>query len=338
MDDKKIKRMINKNRVVKAIRITLLILLTIISSLLITAALLTYINKKKELSSKMYATLFFVFFILSLLVFSIFLFLPFLSKKEKGLIGFIKEHGHSIAFGIVFVSGVILTIAIESQSNMDKISELISVEWGIYGISTAFFIAWNAIFINKNRTISNLDDKFGLNRLKEIRKINSLLENDNKMIYQLVLITLNAMFLILTTVFYYVIPLNDDSIRIISSIALYFCTTTMGSIFAEVVLPMLEIKSNYESEVEKMGLKEEKSIVYGCVLEEAVLNEYMEDLKKTQITDEKIIDAMDIVKEQLLNIIRMTNDYNELNKLKEFVDESESKNITESNDKIEKEK
>lgn len=198
-------------------------------------------------------------------------------------------------FGLIIIITV-LSINNSTILNVEKQNNLLSIEWTIFGITTAFFTIWNALYLSKHdRNTENPDKMVGIERLKAIQDINNKLSENNNLIFPIILLIINAFLLLWATSLTYVYPLNDSVLNKVSIISYYFCTNTMISIFFETITPMIKMKLEFEEKRENFNLNADNNLILKAIAEKIALifaNSEFADLPQTDC-EKKISELTD---------------------------------------------
>lgn len=135
------------------------------------------------------------------------------------------------------------------------------------------------------------------------------------MFYSLVMLIINIILLTTFTSMVLVSETNNSVVNVVSIISFYFCTNTMITIFIECILPMIEMKLDFDERIEKYDLDDDSNMVVTSALEEVVYN-----LIEKSINDDENIKKSEELQRIKENIIKYRN-----NKCKEDKNEVEKK-------------
>lgn len=233
-----------------------------------------------------------VFTIVTILTFSLYFILliyPLIIKKKNKLSKFCEKHSLSVSFFILFAMITMVAITNRKEYNEQRISELLNVEWVIFGITIAFFTIWNALYLSKKKKKNkNPNDLVGIERINEINSINSEILDNNSMLYSLVLLIFNTILLVLTTTMFYISVTSENTVKIFSTISFYFCTNTMISIFTETIIPMFKNKLEYDSSIKEYKLDDDHEIFVQAIAEEVIIKFAKNDFKDLNEEDKKV--------------------------------------------------
>ena len=233
-----------------------------------------------------------LFTIVTILTFSLYFILiiyPLIIKKKNKFSKFCEKHWVSVFLFILFAVITLAVITNQKEYNEQRISELLNVEWVIFGITIAFFTIWNALYLSKKKKKNkNPNDLVGIERVNEINSINSEILDNNSMLYSLVLLIFSTILLVLTTTMFYISVISENTVKIFSTISFYFCTNTMFSIFAETIIPMFKNKLEYDSSIKEYKLDADPEILAQAIAEEVIIQFSKNDFKDLNEEDKKV--------------------------------------------------
>ena len=250
-----------------------------------------------------------LFTIVTMLTFSLyiilFIYLSIIKKKNK-LSKFSEKHSLLVSLFISFAMFTVLAIINQKEYNEQRISELLNIEWVIYGITIAFFTIWNGLYLSKKKKKNkNPNDLVGIERISEINSINSEILDNNSMLYSLVLLIFNTILLVITTTMFYISVTSENTVKVFSTISFYFCTNTMISIFAETIIPMFKNKLEYDSSIKEYKLDDDPKIFAQAIIEEDAIQFTKNNFKTLNEEDKKVM--MDELSKKIIEI-RNKND------------------------------
>lgn len=264
--------MIKKYSIFSKVLIVVLIVFGLFFSLAFGIIVPYLIAKNNNIQNWLVILLFVIVTILTFSLYFILLIYPLIIKKKNKLSKFSEKHSLSVNLFILFAMITLVAITNQKEYNEQRISELLNVEWVIFGITIAFFTIWNALYLSKEKKKNkNPNHLVGIERVIEINSINSEILDNNSMLFSLVLLILNTILLVFTTSMFYINVTSENTVKVFSTISFYLCTNTMISIFAETIIPMFKNKLEYDSSIEEYKLDDEPKILAQAIAEEVMI-------------------------------------------------------------------
>ena len=241
-------------------------------------------------------------FVLFVLYFT-FLIYPFIVKKDNKFTKKFNKHSISISFFVMMIMIIIVSINNIKEYDLERLSNLLNIEWIIFGITVAFFTIWNTFFITKyEKKEENPNEIIGLKRLELIIDINDKKMHFKIMIYSLIMIIINVILLLTFTSMFLVNEIDKNVVNVISLISFYFCTNTMITIFIECIFPMIEMKMEFDGRIEKYDLKNDLkndlNLIVTSAFEEVAYN--LMEKNTTDLDENKATEVLDKFKEILI--------------------------------------
>ena len=221
-----------------------------------------------------------IFMMLFTIYFFIFIY-PLIVKRVNKFTKFLEKHSPSLCLCLLFLTIIVLVVINNKEYSEERLAELINLEWVIYGITIAFFTIWNTFYLSKKQNkYRNPDNLIGIERIDEIKNINTIIDENNGVVFPIVLLILNTIFLLFTTSGFYIVNSNSNITIRFTIITFFFCTNTMISIFLETILPMLKNKYRFEALVEDYSLNMEPQLIKQSITEEVVYQILRDEAKK----------------------------------------------------------
>lgn len=280
---------IKKYGIFSKLLIVVLIALVLFSSLKFGNVVHYLIAKNNNIQNWLVILLFTIVTILTFSLYFMLLIYPLINKKKNKLSKFCEKHSLSVSLFILFATITVDAITNQKEYNEQRISELLNVEWVIFGITIALFTIWNALYLSKKKTKNkNPNDLVGIERVIEINSINSEILDNNSMLYCLVLLIFNTILLIITTSMFYINFTSENTVNVLSTVSFYLCTNTMFSIFSETIIPMFKNKLEYDSSIKEYKLDDDPEIFAQAIAEEVIIQFAKNDFKDLNEEDKKV--------------------------------------------------
>lgn len=191
---------------------------------------------------------------------------------------------------MVYILLLIFLVAVKPEItwSFTEIHNLISLEWTIFGISTAIFLIWNALSINylNNKKPKKVVCNSILEELKCIQDKAYFLGNINSIFVDIKLMSINLLRLSMTTIVLYtfgkVTVLNQTMVLF----TLLLCTNTISGLFFDILKPF---NDNKKALIQEMQITEyEETLLNMMVVTEDVTEENVSNEEGKQ----KVIDAV----------------------------------------------
>ena len=259
------------------------------------------IDKKIGLPNWLFIFLFILIFLSGFTLYVIFLIYPCVNRKENKLTRFINSHSGSFCFLFLLVMVVVMAIYNEKEYDKEKIANLINIEWVIFGISVGFFTIWHAIFSSKKtNVITNPNKLVGTDRISAINVIKGNIQDYNNIIFPIVLLVVNVLFLIISTSMFYILDTIDKVTVKCGIISFYLCTNTLLSVFLEVITPIIKAKIEYEEKYKNIKSDSDTNLLIQSIVEEAIIRFYDDSLK--DLGDEEKSQVMNEIRNKMIEL------------------------------------
>ena len=195
------------------------------------------------LSSKIAVLGIIVCTVVGALITTIFRMIDNFSNKNYKIVNRIKMN--TSRYSIVFLLFVIGVFSLEKEViwTYDKLKEVLSLEWTIYGISMTIFLVWNVLIVEylKGRKPEVPQDPFPTYTRKYINEKGNFYELASSVFSSVSLLKANTFFLIGTSCSSIIAPAEMTLINQNLVIFTFFlCTNTLVSLFLDVLRPLHE--------------------------------------------------------------------------------------------------
>ena len=292
---------ITKLKTTLIILVIMQIVVGLICGAIVAISIPYFINKMIPISDGLFLFLVIFIFIIFIGVFFMFIIYPSITNKNNKFTKMLNRHSISISFFIIMLMIILVSIYNKKEFDIDRITNLLNIEWIIFGVTVAFFTVWNALFLSKYENIEeNPNDEIGIKRLQLIGNINQKKIHFTSMLYSILMLIINVLLLISFTSLFLVNNSDNEIVNILSLISFYFSTNTMITIFVECIIPMIDMKIDFDIRIEKYDLNDGPKMILMSAIEEAAY-----EIKKNNLTNEdkdKVNDLLDKFKCELIKI------------------------------------
>lgn len=190
---------------------------------------------------------------------------------------------------ILYILLCLFLVAIKSEVvwSFTEIHNLISLEWTIFGISTAIFLIWSALSVNylNNKKPMKVTCNSIQEELKCIYDKAYFLENTSSLFINIKIMAINLACLIATTTFLYILEKVTIVNQTMALFTLLLCTNTISGLFFDILKPFNENKKALIKEVQITEYEE-------ALIAMMIITDYYSDKSISKEGEQKVIDAV----------------------------------------------